>query len=242
MSLYGHLSSSSLFFVLTMGYASGSITCPSQASAFDRTFTMASVVRCEYLNGVNPGVSDVAAAYGGTWTQKGELTAAGSNDLLTITLTSGGFGSGDASGTWAISSSFWNTYGQAVISTHVGQGQGDPDAWMFLITPGELSGTWSYDIRTGGGEAVFPILNCGVAARPLTSRSLRHLYYSLSPLARLPWVQDASSSNLNRLILGQGSFAENRQPSFYAIVYPFSQEKMAAELALETFLALRYVM
>lgn len=86
------------------------------------------------------------------WTIVGDVSGAnGTNDLLTVEVTSGSWGDGDASGTWEIDSSFWTTYGEAVISMHVGNGGGDPDHWSWLITHGETSGTWYYDKISGGG-------------------------------------------------------------------------------------------
>jgi hypothetical protein len=44
-------------------------------------------------------------------------------------------------------------YSRAVITMHVGQGGGNPDAFAWLITPGETSGSFSYEriSGTGGG-------------------------------------------------------------------------------------------
>ena len=74
----------------------------------------------------------------------------GFNDLLTVTADSWGV---DVEGRWYIAASFWSTYSRAVITMHVGNGGGNPDAFAWLITPGKLAGDFSYEriAGTGGG-------------------------------------------------------------------------------------------
>jgi hypothetical protein len=105
-------------------------------------------------SGGTPGDSDIADAFGDTWLKEGELTAAGTNDLFTITLNSGNtWGNGPLTGTWSIDSSFWSAYGRAVISMHVGNGGagGNPDWFLWEVTGGATSGTFHYEKNFGNG-------------------------------------------------------------------------------------------
>lgn len=102
----------------------------------------------------NPLVNDIANEFASAqpWTLRGNVASgASAEDLLTINLTGGTWGSGSASGTWSLASSFWSTYGSAVISIHVGNGGGDPDHFSFLLAQGATTGTWSYQKISGGG-------------------------------------------------------------------------------------------
>jgi len=134
---------------LTSNAWSASITCGST----QRTATLSSAELCETGLG-NAQASDILASYPSTpWTSRGELTGNGSNSYLTVNLTSGSWGSSPIAATWAIDASFWDTYAEAVLSIHVGNGNGDPDYFAWLITPDETSGIWSYadlDQRGGG--------------------------------------------------------------------------------------------
>jgi hypothetical protein len=106
----------------------------------------------------NPSDTDIQNELGlGPWIDVGSVAGADgssgliSGGLLTVNVTSGSWGSAAAGGTWAIAPSFWTTYGNAAISIHVGNGQGDPDHFSFLILQGSTSGTWSYQLNSGGG-------------------------------------------------------------------------------------------
>lgn len=124
------------------------ITC----GGSDRTATLDSAVQCETGTGNTLGNgSTINGHYGGTWSGEGSLTSNGSNGYLTTALTSGSWGGKNIEGTWAIDSSFWDTFAEAVISIHVGNGGGDPDHFAWMITANETSGTWSYDKLQGGG-------------------------------------------------------------------------------------------
>jgi hypothetical protein len=107
------------------------------------------------LNGTAQA-GDIQNAFGGTWTNEGDTNSGNglADGLLTITLTGGTWGGGGPfTGTWAIDSSFWDIYGRAVISMHVGGGQHDPDWFLWEISTGGTSGTFSYAKLggTGGG-------------------------------------------------------------------------------------------
>ena len=116
-----------------------------------RQASLGSAESCEAQTiGSTAKKADIDAIFGGSWTKVGELKAAGGNEWLSITGT--GWGSGAASGTWAIDPAFWLTYGSAVISMHVGGGQKNAvDNFEWLVTPETLSGTWSYSKLTGKG-------------------------------------------------------------------------------------------
>jgi len=124
------------------------ITC----GGADRTATLDSAEMCKVGTGNTLGNgSTINGHYGVTWSGVGSLTANGSNDFLSASLTSGSWGGQHVEGLWSIDSSFWDIYAEAVISIHVGNGGGDPDHFAWLITENETSGTWSYDKLQGGG-------------------------------------------------------------------------------------------
>ena len=134
----------------------GTITCPGLASDPDRQMTLGSAIGCAYGNSANPDAALIAATAGfaGTWTNEGQLFPASpseTDDLFTVDITSGSWGTIPASGTWAIDPSFWATWGRAVISAHIGQGGGNPDYWLFEIEQGQLTGTWSLIQLDGNG-------------------------------------------------------------------------------------------
>jgi len=93
--------------------------------------------------------SDLTSLFGGSWTQVGELKANGTDKMFSVSGT--GWGSGSASGSWAIDSSFWSTYGIALITMHVGGGRNGVDNFEWVVTPEDLSGTWSYAKLSGNG-------------------------------------------------------------------------------------------
>lgn len=124
-----------------------------------RVATLDSAIECKTGNDENINTpAEVSALFGGTWVKEGELTGNGTNDLFTVSLTSGAWGGNDVAGNWSIDSGFWSTYGMAVITMHVGHGNGDPDYFAWSITPNQLSGTFSYkdlDGRGGGLSNLF---------------------------------------------------------------------------------------
>ncbi len=133
------------------GLSAGEITC---IPANQRVATLGDAVECKTLNSVNlNSPAQIDALFddlGDPWVKEGELTGAGTNDLLSVTADSWGV---DVEGQWFIDDSFWSMYSRAVITMHVGQGGGNPDAFAWLITPGETSGSFSYEriSGTGGG-------------------------------------------------------------------------------------------
>lgn len=118
----------------------------------DRSATVVGAEQCAY-GLANPDAGTVASYFGDVWGDAGELTADGTDNYLSAT-SNDGWGVIPNSGTWAIDSGFWSVYDQAVITMHVGHGGGDPDHWAWLISDGDLGGTWSLALitnTTGGG-------------------------------------------------------------------------------------------
>lgn len=127
-----------------------------------RTATLSDAVAGSGLTGSgNATVTDVENGYGGDWTERGSVEGgtAGpgtiSDGMLTVQVLSGNWGSnGPLSGNWTVNDpTFWTSYAQGAISLHVGNGGGEPDHFIWKITPGLFSGTWSYDGTglNGGG-------------------------------------------------------------------------------------------
>ena len=116
-----------------------------------RTAQLTGAAQCAHGIG-NPDSADISGYYGSTWTNEGELTNSGTNDWFTVT--SADWNTIPASGSYSINPLFWATYGQGVITMHVGGGQADPDHWAWLLTPGTLAGTFDMfknPPTTGGG-------------------------------------------------------------------------------------------
>lgn len=153
------------------------ITIPNPLGAYGRQASLDSAESGFFGTG-NPNAGTIAGYFGGVWTQAGELTGNGNNGLFTVQVTSGSWGaSAPVSGTWAIDSSFWTTYGVAVISMHVGGGApgdiNEPDHFAWLVTPGELSGTWNYiqNLGNGGGLSNIKLWGSGEPTRVPDSAS-----------------------------------------------------------------------
>ena len=163
------------------GLSAGEITCIPDNQ---RVATLSDAVECKTLNSVNlNSPAQIDALFddlGDPWVKEGELTGAGTNDLLTVTADSWGV---DVEGQWFIDNSFWSMYSRAVVTMHVGQGGGNPDAFAWLITPGETSGsspTNEFPVRAAGCPTCFcsgRAIRAGTrtrharAARPGPSRS-----------------------------------------------------------------------
>lgn len=145
----------------------GSITCGGP----NTQMTVDSAEACTFGegNGPNQG-NDIDDLYGGddsTWVKRGEQTSTTANDLLTISLDPGStWGGYPVSGSFALDNNFWSLYSGAVLKAHIGNGPpgtNNPDWWAFLLTPGELSGTFAItdiDRRQGGGLSNFFLFGC----------------------------------------------------------------------------------
>lgn len=122
---------------------------------YERSATLSSATDGVFGSG-NTQTSDLDAAWPtvAPWTNPiGEATSGSptGSGLLSITVDVGGWGQPPVSGTWTLDSAYWTMYDYAAISMHVGNGNGEPDHFIWLIEYGQLSGTWSYDSNTGGG-------------------------------------------------------------------------------------------
>lgn len=138
-----------------------------------------------HIGSGNPLVGDINSLFGGSWTLVGDThNGVLSNGGLTITLDQGAWGGQPViSGTWSIDSSFFDVYGSAVIAMHVGNGNGEPDFFAWLVSG--TSGTWSYDVNNGGGGGL----------------SNLHLWGSGEPTHRVP------DNGMTAVLLGLGLVA-----------------------------------
>jgi len=111
------------------------------------------------------------------WTERGsaEGDEGDSGEIvdgwLTLNLTDGEWGSREASGTWEINHpSFWAEHENAAISMHVGNGNGEPDHFVWLLQQGLSSGSWSYDGSEfkGGGLSNMKLYSSGSRPPPTT--------------------------------------------------------------------------
>ena len=139
------LLSASSAFALTCGQ----VTDPS------RLFTSDPATECHTGSG-NPKGDDVLGYFpGADWDKLGDITSGGnSSSYLTANLTGGAWGSSAASGTWGLTESFWDTYGQAVITMH--SGNGTPEHAAFMIVSQSTAGTFAYtNNQRGGGFSNF---------------------------------------------------------------------------------------
>lgn len=155
--------------IVLLGFANSSYAALITCGSAEREAGLDSAVSCVTGTGNSTAATTDSeyprAPY--TWTTRGDIAGAdGTDDLLTVSLTAGSWGSFPAAGTWAIDSSFWTIYAEAAISLHVGNGDGDPDHWTWLITPGETSGTWSYEKLSGGGGGLSNLHLYGVVPEP----------------------------------------------------------------------------
>jgi hypothetical protein len=146
-SIFKSIAIATIGWALSLGAQAGLVTCGDSY----RSASLDSAESCQAQKlGSTVKAGDLTALFGGTWTQVGELTASGSNGLLS--LTGSGWNSGTADGSWSIDSSFWSTYGIALITMHVGGGQKDAvDNFEWVVTPEELDGSWSYIKLMGKG-------------------------------------------------------------------------------------------
>ncbi len=164
------------------GFASaGAVQCePSD----QRVAILGDAVECKTQNSINLNSSeDLNNLFGVnySWLKEGELTAAGSNDLFSVS--SNGWGT-DVTGQWFIDASFWTMYSTAVITMHVGQGGGNPDAFAWIITPGQTQGDFSYKViaGTGGGLSNLFLFGTGTGSSVPESNQLMLLLIGLASL------------------------------------------------------------
>ena len=129
-----------------------------------RTATLASAQAGAGNSSIGTGnatAADVTAALGGFYTERGNVAGNGgpgnySDGQLSIQVLTGSWGgNGPLTGNWTITNAaFWTTYGDGAISLHVGGGGRDsePDHFIWKLTQGAQSGTWSYSgVGINGG-------------------------------------------------------------------------------------------
>jgi hypothetical protein len=153
----------------------GEITC---LPTTDRVAKLNSAESCT-TKGDNFNINDsdtlnevLGASY--SWVKEGTLTSEGTNDLLTIDLLTGAWGGNQGiTGTWAINPTFWDPAGLGytigAITMHVGGGNGNPDAFAWIITPGATSGTFSYTDLDGKGGGLSNLFLFGTEPRTTTT-------------------------------------------------------------------------
>lgn len=140
-----------------------------------RTATLSSA-ESGFTGSGNATAAVVSTTLGGTWTERGSIEggSAGpgslSDGMFNVVVSSGTWGSkGPISGTWTITnSSFFTTYADAAISLHVGNGGGEPDHFIWKLTPDLLTGTFSYDGNGigGGGLSNLKLFSSGTGTPP----------------------------------------------------------------------------
>ena len=124
-------------------YSTSPSTCASVAVE-DLRFSLSSSVACMTDGNSNPTASAVNALdpTASDWVQV-ERDSSASNatsGLLTTNASFTGLPSGKA---WSLSSSFWNTYGAAVIALRADPDDGDKEWVGFLLQSSSTSGTFS---------------------------------------------------------------------------------------------------
>jgi hypothetical protein len=140
-----------VLFALAGQASAGPITCGDDVYI---KATLDSAELCETGDG-NPNATDIPAGWSSdAWTDQGHIAGGTSDDFLSVVFNSGSWGGGDFNLTWSIAEEFWETFANAVISIHVGNGNANrsgADHFIWLITPGETSGTLDYDFISGTG-------------------------------------------------------------------------------------------
>lgn len=132
------------------------ITCGSD----EREATLDPAQECETGLG-NPNDDDLQDYWpGDTWTDQGHIAGEdgdfgdAADGFLSISFISGAWGEGAFSLMLEIAEEFWDTFAEAVITIHVGNGNGDPDHFAWLLDEGTTSATLEYarcDECRGGG-------------------------------------------------------------------------------------------
>lgn len=144
--------------------SAGAVNCSDTNGATSRSWSFNSADACGHGEG-NPSSSAEIEGLGGVfdlgatdWAKQGGISKDGDGSAwLNISLVSGDWGDKVITANWTLAADFWQNFGKAVFSVHVGGGshEGLSDFGAFLITAGEYSGTWSFEQdpttgRTGG--------------------------------------------------------------------------------------------
>ncbi|MFV0293914.1 MAG: hypothetical protein ACK5II_12175 [Paracoccus sp. (in: a-proteobacteria)] len=147
---------------LSSNASAGLMSCSSEdlSNSVTRTWTFDSADACDTGPG-NPNASAdlealAPAGFHQSWDEQGRVADTGdTSSYLDIVLISGTWGEKNIDATWSLSAGFWDLFGAAVFTVHVGgQPAVDPDDFgAFIITPGSYFGTWTFlqDPSQGGG-------------------------------------------------------------------------------------------
>lgn len=139
--------------------SAGAVTCqPSN----ERVATLDDAMLCVTRNGPGANINSGAELdtliddLGDPWVKEGEVKSnQNTNDLLSIVFDQGySWGNSDIKATWYIDASFWTMYSRGVITMHVGEGQGNPDAFAWELTSGETSDRLVYEDLDGRGGGI----------------------------------------------------------------------------------------
>ena len=176
MRLKTVLFTAALALGVTASADAATITCPTPLGSFERQITMTNVSECQFAGPVTgtPDATDVGNRFNpDPWTNEGGVTGNGTNDWLTVNLTSGSWGQANVSGNWSVNPLFWqqpNGYGSGVITFHLGNGNGDPDWFFFKLDTGALNGTFTItNIGEGGGLSNMNLWGAGEGLPPCTT-------------------------------------------------------------------------
>jgi hypothetical protein len=155
--------------VMTTGFSThasaGAISCTSvstNAAHTTRAWGFDSADSCGTGEG-NPNSSADIEALGGSfslgaedWAKQGGITKDGDgSSWLNVNLLTGTWAGKSITAAWTLAAGFWDTFGMAVFSVHVGNGSHADlsDFGAFFISQGEYSGTWSFDQTPKTGAA-----------------------------------------------------------------------------------------
>ena len=148
-------------FIGFSSYASaGAMSCGDSAGTTTRTWSFNSAAACGHGEG-NPQFSSDIENLGGLfnlgnsadWTLANGISKDGdSSAWLNVSLLTGNWGDKDITATWTLAAGFWQAFGNAVFTVHVGQGPQDIDDFgAFVITQGQYTGTWAFKQVNGQG-------------------------------------------------------------------------------------------
>jgi hypothetical protein len=136
--------------------SAGALSCVSTNGVTTRTWGFNSADSCGTGQG-NPNSSADIEALGGQfnlgatdWDPRGGINAPAEggdgSSWLDVTLLTGTWGGKNITASWTLATGFWQTFGKAVFTVHVGAGSHAnlSDFGAFFITEGEYTGTWSF--------------------------------------------------------------------------------------------------
>jgi hypothetical protein len=133
--------------------SAGAMSCVDTNGPTTRTWGFDSADACDTGEG-NPNSSSDIEGLGGLfdlgatdWNHEGGIANSGdTSGWLNVNLVTGNWGDKNITAEWTLGAGFWETFGMAVFTVHVGGGShADLDDFgAFFITQGAMSGTWSF--------------------------------------------------------------------------------------------------